>query len=1179
MFRSSRFSLILVLLLECTAAAAGVPSRVVLQINDSDRTRFFGNTHPAALASNDEGPVDPDLQMQGVRLLLKRSTQQEAALESLMAQQSNPKSSNFHHWLTAAQFGTQFGPSDADVSAVTHWLGTQGLTVVSVNPGRTLVTIAGSAALIQEAFRVEMHRYLVNGREHIANNGDPSIPAALSPVVGGVASLNDFHSQPLHRDMGAVKRNRAGKWVQTAPNKIGSQFNVTGTGGFELMSPLDFAAIYNLLPLWNAGIDGTGQTIAIAGRSDINLNDVASFRAAFGLPVNTPQVIVNGADPGVPNLDEQEENTLDVEWSGAVAKGAQIIFVTTASTYGDGAEASAQYIIDNRIAPVMSFSYGLCELYLGASGNAAINAMWQQAAAEGISVFVASGDEGAAACDMGANSGTQQGLAVSGLASTPYNTAVGGTDFNWVNLPATTFWATGAPAFGASATQYIPEVPWNSTCASLAYNQALGVTASGEDPEQYCNWALTTGQNLYSIGVTGGGGGMSACTTPGSWSATSCGGGYPKPMWQTGTGVPPDGQRDVPDVSLFAANGLLGTAYVICDSALAPCNYSNANNAFAQAVGGTSVSSPAMAGIMTLVNQKMGAAQGNANVGLYALAARDNRANCNTVTVGAGNACNFYDITTDSNAVPCAAGSIDCTVLHAGDQLGILSGNRSSVGYDLATGLGTVNANNLVNNWHLTNTPTSSPNVPSVVGSTLTAATTSLNAVGLGLGTVTQQNSTTVNKGVVISESPIAGSSVALGTNVNLVVSSGPPILVPNEIGLMQSAAVASLNNAGMSVGTILQTPNGCDAAGTVIGQAPAAGTTVSTGASVNLTVAGVAPNVMLPNLSGVLLASASSALGKIGLNIGTVTQASSMQAVGYVIGQSPAAGSSAPACSSVSLTVSSGPAPVKVPNEVNVAASAASNAITSLRLLVGTVTQQTSSIVAQGFVISESPVAGTTVAVGSAVNLIVSSGKAPLTVPNEVGVSQTAATTTLRGLGFLVTSSQATSATIAAGNIISEKPSAGTAVSIGSTVALVVSSGRPLVQVPAETGATQAAALSSLTSKGLNEGAVTHQLSASVAVGKVISQKPLAGTTVAAGSAVTLVISSGAPVMVPNLAGLLEAAAAAELKTKGLTVGTVTERTSATVTAGKIMSELPAAGTAVAKGSTINLVVSHGKT
>jgi len=490
--------------------------------------------------------------------------------------------------------------------------------------------------------------------------------------------------------------SKTGIWTPENGDIVTRPFSGVPANGnpVELVSPYDFATIYNVLPLWNGGIDGTGQTNAIAGRSNINLTDVARFRRAFGLPAGATTVVVNGPDPGIPSAEDKVENTLDVEWAGAVAKGATIKFVTTASTAGnDGAFSSAAYIIDNNIATIMSFSYGTCELGLGTAGNAAVNSLWQQGATEGITIFVASGNQGSAGCDGG-------GPAVNGASSTPYNVAVGGTDLNWINS-STSYWNTSNAANGSSAKGYIPEVPWNMTCASDAVDELIGGTAQGFDEEQTCQALLNNDLDLDLVSVAGATGGVSTCTMPGGTTPATCTGGYAKPSWQNGPGVPADGKRDVPDLSLFASGGTLNSAYPICDSDKGPCSSNNASGVLVNSVGGTSTASPAMAGIMALVNQKMGSAQGNANATFYALAARDARSGCNSVSVRSGNACNFYDITTGSIAVPCIANSLNCTVHHVGDAVGVINGYKSNPAYDLATGLGSVNAGNLVNNWHL----------------------------------------------------------------------------------------------------------------------------------------------------------------------------------------------------------------------------------------------------------------------------------------------------------------------------------------------------------------------------------------------------------------------------------------------------------------------------------------------
>jgi subtilase family serine protease len=780
-------------------------SRIVEPITDTKLVLLRGNVRPEIRLGTDLGSVDPQLPMHRMLLVLKRSPEQETALAEFNARQLDPSSPDFHHWLTPEEFGALFGTSDSDIEAVTIWLENQGFTVGNVSKGHIFIEFSGTADLVQQTFHTEIHRYLVQGEEHIANSTDPSIPEALSSVVAGIVSLNNFYARTLHQDWGTFRRDsKTGKWTPENINNVTQPFfgvPLSGGGTFELVSPYDFATIYNVMPLWNAGIDGTGQTIAIAGRSDINLTDVANFRSAFGLPARAPTVIVNGTDPGIPSANDKTENTLDVEWSGAVAKGATIKFVTTAgTTTSDGAFSSALYIVDNNVAPIMSFSYGTCELVFGAAGNGAINSLWQQGATQGITIFVASGDQGSAACDGGGTPpyGATHGLAVSGTSTTPYNVAVGGTDLNWINS-STSYWNASNATNDSSAKGYMPEVAWNATCVSDAVDELVGGTALGFDEEQTCQALLNDNLDLGLITVAGGTGGVSACTTPSGTTPATCSGGYAKPSWQTGTGVPADGKRDVPDLSLFASAGTLNSAYAICDSDTAPCTYSNGNDALMNSVGGTSAASPAMAGIMALVNQKMGSAQGNANAGFYALAARDTRSSCNSVSVGNGNACNFYDITTDNNAVPCIPGSPNCTVHHTGDAVGIINGYKSTVGYDLATGLGSVNANNLVNNWHLVVTTQQKPGATTSAASSITATTATI------AGSVNPNGADTHMVFAYGTSSTLSGASqttsVDLGSGTSAVGVSAN--LTNLTAGTKYYYQVQATNSAGTANGAI----------------------------------------------------------------------------------------------------------------------------------------------------------------------------------------------------------------------------------------------------------------------------------------------------------------------------------------------------------------------------------------
>jgi subtilase family serine protease len=334
-----------------------------------------GNTHPLARAEYDQGAAPDSLPMERMLLVLLRSTEQETALRKLLDEQQIKSSPNFHIWLTPEQLGEQFGPVAADIQAVTDWLGSQGFEVSRVAAGRTVIEFTGTAGAVRQALHTEIHKFTVNGEEHWANANDPQIPAALAPVVAGFASLNNFPKKPLTHSLGTFRRTKLTGEVQPLFTYGEPCNSGADTCYYFAVGPADFATIYNVAPLWSAGTDGTGQTIAVVGETNINPQDVADFRVMFGLPVNPPNIILNGPDPGI-NGDETESD-LDVQWSGAVAKGATIDFVVSESTEStSGIDLSALYIIDNNLAPIMSESYGACEAYLGTGGNLFYNTLW-----------------------------------------------------------------------------------------------------------------------------------------------------------------------------------------------------------------------------------------------------------------------------------------------------------------------------------------------------------------------------------------------------------------------------------------------------------------------------------------------------------------------------------------------------------------------------------------------------------------------------------------------------------------------------------------------------------------------------------------------------------------------------------------------------------------------------------
>ncbi len=685
------------------AQMTSVGGRITQAVDEKNLVSLPGNVHPLARPEFDQGPIADAQPLRRMLLLLRRNPEQETALRSLLSEQQDQSSPNYHAWLTPEQFGRQFGPAESDVQTLTQWLTTQGFTDIKVGPGRTVIEFSGNVGSVRNAFHTEIHRYLVKGEEHIANASAPLIPAALKPVIAGIVSLHNFRKRPMYHVAHSFS-TKHGAFTSARPDFTNSCFDgITGSPATcHPLGPYDFATIYNVLPLWNAAspIDGTGQTIAIVARTNVNLQDISDFRNLFSLPPNPPQIILDGVDPGLVPGDETEAD-LDVEWSGAVAKGVSIKLVVSESTEtSDGVDLSALYIVDHNLAPVMSESYGQCELNLGTAGNQFYNNLWQQAAAQGITAFVSSGDNGSAGCDFELEQGllppqpAKYGLQVNGISSTPYNVSVGGTDFNDY-FTSTTYWnATNTSTTLASAKGYIPETTWNDSCTNALLEDPHFPLST--NAETNCN-----NPNISQFAVAlGGSGGKSNCTAPTGTTVSSCSGGYSKPLWQVASGVPNDGRRDLPDVSLFASNGFENSFYMMCEADLVNGNTCSTSNFVG--VGGTSASSPAFAGLLALVNQKTGSRQGNANDVFYSLEAKQSSLNCNSST-GPATTCVFNDVTSGTIATPCISGSPNCTTANAGDQMGILSGYQAAAGYDLATGLGSVNANNLVNNWNLAN--------------------------------------------------------------------------------------------------------------------------------------------------------------------------------------------------------------------------------------------------------------------------------------------------------------------------------------------------------------------------------------------------------------------------------------------------------------------------------------------
>ncbi len=626
------------------------------------------SVHPLTKHAVDAGRVETGKSVNRMLLILSASAEKQSALAKLLEEQQNRTSANFHHWLTPAQFGARFGAETADVQSMRGWLERSGFRVSDVAAGGRWIEFSGTSEQVESAFHTELHYFLLAGKRYVANATDISLPENVARVSRGLVSLNNFPKRlPTQLNGGIAGITANGKKVKLTP-----ALTASGETSTYYVAPGDLAAIYNTKPLLAGGNDGTGIAIAVTGQSQIELTDVQTFRQIFSLKENDPNIFVNGPDPGIAGSIDQQEATLDVEWAGALAPGATIDLVVAATTDStNGVDLAAAYAIDNAIAPIVTYTYGSCEGSLGTSdGNTFYNSLWQQAAAEGITVLVATGDNGAAACDSpDAGSPATQGFSVNGAATTPYNVAVGGTEFDDI-ASAATYWNSNNATDYSSALGYIPEKVWNESCDP---GQAVGPSN--------CFLSATNFSTLS------GGGGASMI--------------YPKPSWQSGNGVPADGFRDVPDVALAAASG--HDEFVYCNSQGGTACQINSQNQVVglTLVGGTSAATPSMAGILALVEQKNGAYQGQINYTLYKLA-QSSGASCDSSaqTNPAGqSSCVFYDITSGSNAVPCAGGSTNCSSSQAGTD-GILNGQSATAGYDLATGLGSVNATNLANAWN-----------------------------------------------------------------------------------------------------------------------------------------------------------------------------------------------------------------------------------------------------------------------------------------------------------------------------------------------------------------------------------------------------------------------------------------------------------------------------------------------
>lgn len=568
-WRTSTFFIVFGFLGVCCVAQP--TRRIRSAIKESETFRLSGNTKPTLSLMQDQGEVSTAKALPRITMHFAMTSAQREDLEQLLRQQQSPSSAQYHKFLTPDEWAARFGVNSEDIAQISAWLQNQGFTNIEVARSKNFVSFEGDAGQVQNAFHTSIHRFLNNGESHYANISDPLLPKALQGMVESVHGLTDFRKRPLN-----VRR-------------LNPRFT-SNISGNHFLAPDDFASIYDVKPIYQSGYDGTGVKIAIVGQSDVQLSDLRAFRTAASLPPNDPTIMVIGADPGIQSSDEVESD-LDLEWSGAIAKNANIIFVTETNV-----EDSISYVIDNNLAPVLAISYGLCESQSGQAESNTQSTQFQQANAEGMTVVASAGDSGAADCDT--NYPARDGLAVDLPASSPNVTGVGGTTFS---EGSGTYWNTTNNGYGGSAISYIPEVIWNDS-------------GSGS--------------------LDAGGGGKSIF--------------FAKPSWQAGSGVPNDGARDVPDLSFAASPSHDG--YLICSGGDCVNGFRNTDTTL-DVIGGTSCGSPSFAGIVALLVQALGL-QGNINPNLYSLASssanafhdvtsgsnavpcRTNSPNCTSGTIG-----------------------------------------------------------------------------------------------------------------------------------------------------------------------------------------------------------------------------------------------------------------------------------------------------------------------------------------------------------------------------------------------------------------------------------------------------------------------------------------------------------------------------------------------------------------
>ena len=742
-----KWSRICGMVVACTMAAglagaqAPVP-RIKAEITTSNQSTLQGSLHPLALPQNDAGRMPGNSRLNGMSLYFNRSAAQQADLEALIAAQQDPSSPQYHQWLTPDQFASRFGMAQSDIDKVQSWLQQQGFSIDSVARSRNMIRFSGTVGQVESAFSTQMHYFQIGSEKHFAPATALSVPAAVAPAVLGIRNLNDFRPQPQHT-------------VPRADFTSGSSHNV-------FFAPGDIVTVYDIQPLYSASVNGTGQSIAVVGQSAIQVSDIENFQSAAGQTKKDPNlVLVPGTGDSTEFKDGNEgESDIDVEWAGAIATGANVVFVYTGSTTTFNIYDSIQYAVDERLAPIISISYASCETQFTQTDYNTVDAVMSQAATQGQTVIAASGDQGATACSgvKGLTTAQQEALAVNFPASSAFVTGMGGTEITSANSTSsnTTYWTGGTSSSDTltSAVKYIPEVAWNDD-------------ASGS--------------------ISASGGGASVFTN--------------RPSWQTGVpGIASGSKRLVPDVSLYSSPNLPGYLYCTSDTTnwgtgqTGSCGSgfrASSTDNLLTAAGGTSFAAPIFAGMVALINQNASytAGQGLINPTLYKLAA-------NTTTYASA----FHDVTSGDNF--CKAGSTVCA------SNGTTLGFQAGTGYDEVTGLGSVDLNLLAAAWPVASAPligTSTTVVPANAAPTVNVAdvftitVADVSGSGTPAGTVTLQ----IDGGTLFGGTTVANQT--LTTNGTLTYSatfttSGPHQVVAQYAGDATHAASTGVGSVTIGV-------------------------------------------------------------------------------------------------------------------------------------------------------------------------------------------------------------------------------------------------------------------------------------------------------------------------------------------------------------------------------------------